>query len=122
MATSNRVIVVDDDPVVRRQMTLLLSSLGPTSRRAGRGRDRIGRNSAGGVEHDLLITDLNMPGTDGIEFLRRLAENGQWGCLVLASGVEDMILQTAADLARAKGLSLRGTLKNRPQVTPCFNC
>ncbi len=108
----HRVIVVDDDPVVRRQMTLLLSSLGVRQVVALEGAEiALAEIARGGGEHDLLITDLNMPGTDGIEFLRRLAENGYRGCLVLASGVEDMILQTAADLARAKGLSLRGTLK-----------
>ena len=107
-----RVLVVDDDPVVRRQMTLLLSSLGVGKVVAVEGAEMaLAEIALDDDGNDLLITDLNMPGTDGIEFLRCLAENGYRGRLILASGVEDMILQTAAELARAKGLNLCGTLK-----------
>lgn len=105
------VLVVDDDPVARRQLGMLLTGLGVGEvlavDDAATALTELAR--PGGI--DLLISDLNMPGMDGIEFLRRLSENGYRGCLILSSGVEERLLHTAADFARAKGISLRGTLK-----------
>ncbi|MFI3156297.1 MAG: EAL domain-containing protein [Methylococcaceae bacterium] len=108
----NSVLVVDDDPVARRQITMLLCSLGVHGVQAVEGAEaalielaRLGGNI------DLLISDLKMPGMDGIEFLRHLADNNYRGCMIISSGVEEGLLQTAADMVNVKGMNLRGTLK-----------
>ena len=105
------ILVVDDDPVARRQLSMLLGGFGVgtllTVDDAGAALMELLREDA----IDLLISDLNMPGMDGIEFLRRVAESDYRGDLILSSGVEERLLQTAAEFARAKGLNLRGTLK-----------
>jgi EAL domain-containing protein (putative c-di-GMP-specific phosphodiesterase class I)/CheY-like chemotaxis protein len=106
----NRVLIVDDDPVARRQITMLLSSLGVPEVLTVEGAEAALIEIANG-SIDLLISDLNMPGMDGIEFLRHLADTNYRGCLIIASGVEEQLLQTAAEMARAKGMSLRGTIK-----------
>ncbi len=108
----SRVLIVDDDPVARRQITMLLSSLGVHEVLTVEG----AKTALIELAHtngsiDLLISDLNMPGMDGIEFLRHLADNNYRGCLIIASGVEEQLLQTAAEMARAKGMNLRGILK-----------
>lgn len=104
------VLIVDDDPVARRQMTILLSSLGVqevlTAEGAEAALTEIDRTGI-----DLLISDLHMPGMDGIEFLRHLADNNYRGCLIIASGVEEQLLQTAAEMVKAKNMNLRGTIK-----------
>jgi PAS domain S-box-containing protein len=106
-----RVLVVDDDPVSRRQLGMLLSGIG-----VGEVVMADGANNAlvelrrPDERFDLLITDLNMPDVDGIEFLRQLADAGYSGCVVLCSGVKDRLLQAAADLTRSKGLRLYGTI------------
>ena len=108
-----RVLVVDDDAIARRQTSMLLASMGVgeiLTADSGEGAlTEIARGEDGSI--DLLITDLKMPGMDGIEFLRRLAQVGYLGALVISSGVDEQLLQTASDLVRSKGLHLRGAVK-----------
>jgi EAL domain-containing protein (putative c-di-GMP-specific phosphodiesterase class I) len=59
---------------------------------------------------DALFVDLNMPGMDGVEFLRHVARRRYRGGLVLVSGEDDRILQSVAKLAAAHRLRLLGTL------------
>jgi EAL domain-containing protein (putative c-di-GMP-specific phosphodiesterase class I) len=67
------------------------------------------------VERDIaaigvLFCDLQMEEMDGIEVVRRLAGIGYGGGLVLVSGEDQRILQTAEKLARAHKLNVLGIL------------
>lgn len=107
-----RVLMVDDDPIARRQGSMLLAALGIQDVLAvGSGEVALAELNASDSTFDLIISDLDMPSMDGIEFLRQLAKMGYQGGIILASGVDDRLLQTAADLTRAKGLALYGSLK-----------
>jgi PAS domain S-box-containing protein len=106
-----QVLVVDDDPVARRQIGMLLNGLGVVDVLSVEDADTALAQLARGDHMDLLISDLSMPGMDGVEFLRCLAENGYQGDLILSSGVEAQLLQSAAEFALGRGMSLRGTLQ-----------
>lgn len=107
-----RVLVVDDDPVARHQLGLLLAALNvPEVVHRDGGAAALQALSGADGACDMVITDLNMPGMDGIEFLRRLVDIDYRGHVILCSGVKDRLLHTAADLTRTKGLRLLGTLK-----------
>jgi DNA-binding response OmpR family regulator len=70
MAGAARVLVVDDDELLREQLAMVLERLGHTVIMAENG--RVGLEAAERDAPDLVITDLSMPGMDGFELLERL--------------------------------------------------
>jgi EAL domain-containing protein (putative c-di-GMP-specific phosphodiesterase class I)/CheY-like chemotaxis protein len=60
---------------------------------------------------DVAICDLNMPGMDGVQFLRRLVEQRFSGALVLISAENRRVLDAAEQLARAHDLRVLGALQ-----------
>jgi EAL domain-containing protein (putative c-di-GMP-specific phosphodiesterase class I) len=61
-------------------------------------------------EIDFIFLDLYMPETDGIEILHFLGESNSTASIVLMSGVDEKVLQTAVIIARSYGLNIVGTL------------
>jgi CheY-like chemotaxis protein len=64
---SNRVLLVDDEPLIRKVISAYLVAAGYVVRPAFDGLDAIGKLRAG--LPDLMISDLNMPRMEGFEFL-----------------------------------------------------
>src|SRR5438093_1046626 len=58
----------------------------------------------------VILMDLQMPGADGIELLRELAEAKSNAKLLIASGVDIKVLEIAQRLGRERGLTIAGTL------------
>ncbi len=65
-----RILVVDDEPKMRRVLEIMLQKIGHAVVSAGNGVEALRCIAEGGV--DLVITDLRMPGMDGIELLAEL--------------------------------------------------
>ena len=109
-----KILLIDDDPF---QSKLLMSQL------ANLGHDPVDSCTSGQSALDLLkaqnfnvsmiFLDLNMPGMDGVEFIRQLAELEYAGTLVLVSGEDERIRETASRLARFHRLNVIGHL-NKP--------
>ncbi|ABM03786.1 regulatory protein for cyclic-di-GMP, EAL domain protein [Psychromonas ingrahamii 37] len=60
---------------------------------------------------DIVVLDLFMPGTDGIELLRYLADNNSHASVIFMSGRNSSVLHSAKELASEQGISVLGTLQ-----------
>lgn len=67
-----RIIIVDDDNILRENIAEILSESGYITRQAATGAEAA--NLIASEFFDLIITDIFMPDTDGIELIRKLHE------------------------------------------------
>ena len=73
MRPSGNILIVDDEPHVRRFLSLVARSLGPVEvHEAGTGEAALALLPTLSTPPILVLLDVNMPGIDGIETLRRL--------------------------------------------------
>jgi DNA-binding NtrC family response regulator len=104
------VLVVDDDETVRASLGDALVSAGVRVSVAAGGQEALDRMAADPV--DLLLTDVRMPGVDGLELLRRVRAGAPGADVVLMTAYDDAAtaLVAAREGARAylaKPLDLR---------------
>jgi two-component system chemotaxis response regulator CheY len=71
-----RIMTIDDSPSLRQMVALTLEGAGYEVVEASDGRDAIAKLA--GREFHLFLTDLNMPGMDGIELTRKLREIAEY--------------------------------------------
>ena len=71
------ILLVDDDPQIRKALTFILEARGCRVRTARDGEEGLERIEE--QEPDLLILDLLMPRMDGFEVCKKLAERGRAG-------------------------------------------
>ena len=60
---------------------------------------------------EMVALDLGMPGMDGIELLRFLADQGFGGPVLIISGFDRRVLESAFRLGEALGLKMVGPLE-----------
>jgi CheY-like chemotaxis protein len=72
-----KVLVIDDEPAVRRVLSGFLVQAGYTVTAAADGREALEMVVAGGVP-DLIVLDLMMPTMNGFEVLSALRINKDW--------------------------------------------
>ncbi|WP_204109534.1 EAL domain-containing protein [Rhodanobacter sp. FDAARGOS 1247] len=107
-----KILLVDDDPVALKVLSIQLRNLGTGEVEVV---CRTGGQAALEVleqEQDigLVFCDLQMPGMDGVEFVRHLVHLRYAGGLVLVSGESSRTRQAVEQLAQAHGLQIVGTL------------
>ena len=107
LAAATGVLLVDDELFHLEMLQRQLSMLGVTPVQALRsGESALEWLNGRDTSALLLLLDLNMPGMDGVEFMRHLAERRFAGALALISGADVRVLDTASKLARAYRLSV----------------
>jgi EAL domain-containing protein (putative c-di-GMP-specific phosphodiesterase class I) len=108
-------LVVDDDPMFNLVAESVLKSL--TSGRVVTSLSgREGLAVLGSDDFDFVFLDLNMPDLDGLAFLRAASESGFTGHVVISSGEDRAILQSAQTMGRMLGVSIAGALRKPLRV------
>lgn len=87
MSSSRRILVVDDEPVVRDLMTRYLARDGFDVRAESDGASALEAYEPGAF--DLLLLDVMLPGVDGIEILRRVRALDPVPVIMLTAKVEE---------------------------------
>jgi CheY-like chemotaxis protein len=91
-----RVLLVDDDTMVRFALRMLMDSLGWDHTEAASARAALERIQEG--SYPFAIIDINMPETNGIELCHLMHANGQRPvpCIFMLSGAIDTRFRDAA--------------------------
>lgn len=103
MRALHKVLVVDDDPVVGKSFNRVLSHKGYsviTAANAAEALEQMRRD-----EYDLVVTDIRMPGMDGLELAETVKARRPWTPVVIVTGYG-----TAANEARAKAAGVSAFL------------
>jgi EAL domain-containing protein (putative c-di-GMP-specific phosphodiesterase class I)/FixJ family two-component response regulator len=109
-------LIVDDEAFIRGLIERILRKMGAQRVEAATGGQLALDALDRGATPDIILCDLNMPGMDGIEFLRHLVNRGFAGGVALISGEDKRILETVARLGMAQNLNILGSL-SKP-ITP----
>ena len=80
--SAQRILVVDDEPPIRRYLRAALSAQGFTIYEAANGQEAL--NAVITDRPDIIILDLGLPDIDGIEVTRRLREWSQTPIIILS--------------------------------------
>ena len=57
---------------------------------------------------DVIICDLDMPGMDGVAFIRHVARRGLASAVAIVSGIDRVLVETARAVAEGYGLQVLG--------------
>ncbi len=95
MNASHIVLVVDDDPAVRKSIDRVLTSKGYAVITAENGEEALRKLNEG--KYDLVYTDIRMPGISGLELAEQVKARKPWTPVVIITGYG-----TDAAEARAK--------------------
>jgi CheY-like chemotaxis protein len=104
-----RVLLVDDEELIRRPMSRFLGKRGAEITEAGDGLAALERVRAG-LEPHVILADLRMPRMDGAEFYQRLQEE--------KPALADRVLFLSGDITHLAGRGLAEVPRDRVLVKP----
>ncbi len=84
MNATRKVLVVDDDPVVRKSFDRVLTSKGYAVITAENGEEALRKLSA--EKYDVVYTDIRMPGMSGLEVAEKVKARQPWTPVVIITG------------------------------------
>src|SRR6185436_10328996 len=88
-----RILVIDDDALMRKLVDKVLTATGHEVFQAGNGKEGLKQHRADPV--DLIITDIFMPEMEGLEFIRTLLKKNPEVPVIAMSGNKHLELAMA---------------------------
>jgi len=101
MTTSRKVLVVDDDPVVRKSFDRVLSSKGYAVITAECGEEALRKLNE--EKYDVVYTDIRMPGMSGLEVAEQVKARRPWTPVVIITGYGTDVAEARAKAAGVSG-------------------
>ena len=105
-------LVVDDDDVMVKLMSHMLRGLGvqriDTAADGGAG---VAVYDSAPIKPDVVVCDLNMPDTDGFQFMQQMADRRYKGGIILVSGTAARVRSSATLMGRFHRLNVLGMLE-----------
>lgn len=106
-----RILIIDDQESISRSISETVDSLECVSLSINDSRCAV--QAAERFNPDVIFLDLCMPNIDGIQVMHNLSDKGCTAGIILMTGLNERILRSAIDIARALKISISGTL-NKP--------
>jgi EAL domain-containing protein (putative c-di-GMP-specific phosphodiesterase class I)/CheY-like chemotaxis protein len=104
----NRLLIIDDEATIRSLVIEVAEIVGFEAQEASEPEDFF--QSCVDFRPTVVVLDLQMPHADGIEILRRLSQEKVVAKVLLISGVDKKVLNTAKRFGSAEGLQMLGAL------------
>jgi CheY-like chemotaxis protein len=105
------VMVVEDHEFQRRTMLQILANLGAGALMEAADGESALALMTGPRRPDIVVCDLDMPGMDGVEFFRHVSERSLETAVVIASGLDEAVVQSAEAIARGYGIEVLGVIR-----------
>ncbi|RFF28379.1 MULTISPECIES: EAL domain-containing protein [unclassified Wenzhouxiangella] len=110
-----RLLVAEDHDFQRRMIVEMLRNLGAAEiHEAACGTEALETLDRVDQAVDIIISDLDMPGMDGMELLRHLGESGCPASLIIASSMDRSLVRTVLSMAGAYNINLLGAIDKPP--------
>lgn len=114
MVESNRLMIVDDDPSIGDLIGQVAEAMGFQTVFVAQSDQML--DSFRSFQPTLVTLDLMMPGVDGVQSLRTLASECCEADIILFSGADRRVLNTAARFGESHGLQVRELLRKPVEV------
>ena len=114
MTPAERIVVIDDDDVILKIVSAAAEAM-LLECAAARHAEQLTELLT--PDTRLILLDLVMPNMDGIEVLRLLGERRCRAGIVLMSGIDKRVIETAKMMARSLGLTVVGHLQKPFPIT-----
>ncbi|HEV2775083.1 MAG TPA: EAL domain-containing protein [Solirubrobacteraceae bacterium] len=105
------VLVVEDHAFQRRTALALLRGLGVGTLAEACDGSAALELLAQSRPPDVIVCDIDMPGMDGVEFIRRVAQRGLASAVAIASGLDRRVLDAVQSVGQGYGLQVLGAVE-----------
>jgi EAL domain-containing protein (putative c-di-GMP-specific phosphodiesterase class I) len=104
-------LVAEDHDFQRKTVVRMLGALGATRvSEAGDGKAALDIFTVAQPPVDIIISDLEMPGMDGMEFMRHLGEANRPVSVILSSALDAALISSVEAMTKAYGITLLGAI------------